>query len=318
MGVGRGTFLAAVIVLALGCAHGRRAVAKRTFSGAAAYERLQTLLALPRAPGHSRRERSIAALTEMMTAAGLEQVTRIEHEETDPLTHRSVPLVNLLGWFRPQAERVFVLATHFDTPPRAHEDPDPGRRQRPVPGANDGTSGLAVILELVPLLRLQLPEDVGFAVVLFDGEELGDPRFGGYMMGSRHVGELLRRGELPALARAELGIVLDMVGDVNLELTLDPASETAHPELQDHVWSTAESLGAVPFVREPGRPISDDNTALTAAGIPSVLVIDPEYTHWHTTRDDLSAVSARSLGTVGEVVRVALIRWFDPKRRARR
>jgi Zn-dependent M28 family amino/carboxypeptidase len=204
-----------------------------------------------------------------------------------------------------------VLATHFDTRPWADEEEDVALRDRPVPGANDGTSGVAVVLELVPLFVRALPEDVGLSVVLFDGEELGRPGQGGYCMGSRHLAAAIEAGEHPLLARAELGIVLDMVGDADLRIPVEPGSLRAAPALVEHVWATAAELGVTQFDPLPReRAILDDHKFLGEAGIPSILLIDRDYASWHRTTDTLDKVAADSLAAVGEVVRVSVLRWF--------
>ena len=281
------------------------------FSGEVAMGRLERLLGVPRAPGAAGRGESVEVLVAMMGAAGLTGIERLEQVGVDPVSGRTWPLTSLVGWVRPGATRVFVLATHFDAPPRAHEDPDPARREQPGPGASDGTSGVAVLLTLAPLLRAQLPEDVGFAVILFDGEEVGAPGRGGYCVGSKDVRDRLRRGELPQLQRAELGVVVDMVGDVDLGLPRDPASLRMHPALVEHLWDTARELRASAFSPRRGPAVLDDHVYLGEAGVPSVLLIDYEDPQWHTHADDRDNVSATSLEQVGEVLRVGLVRWFS-------
>lgn len=281
------------------------------FSGEAALARVRALLEWPRTLGDPRRTASIDALAQEL-ARLTDASTRVAHDVVGP-DGRSYALVELVGHVRPQAARRFVLATHFDTRPWADEDPDPALRDRPVPGANDGTSGVAVVLELVPLLARALPDDVGLSIVLFDGEELGRPGDAdAYCMGSRHLAGAIEAGEHPLLARAEFGIVLDMVGDVDLAVPIEPGSLRMAPTVVEHVWATAESLGVTQFDRTPReRAVLDDHKFLSAAGIPSILLIDRDYAAWHTTRDTIDEVSAESLAAVGEVVRVAVIRWFE-------
>ncbi len=283
-----------------------------TFSGEAALDRVRALLEWPRTLGDPRRTASIDALAhELATVTGVD-VVRVPHDATGP-DGQAYALVELVAHVRPAATRRFVLATHFDTRPWADEEPDTALRGQPVPGANDGTSGVAVVLELVPLLARALPDDVGVSIVLFDGEELGRPGDpDGYCMGSRFLARAIEAGEHPLLASAELGIVLDMVGDADLTIPIEPGSLRNAPALVEHVWSTAEALGVAQFDRTPrARAILDDHKFLSAAGIPSILIIDREYAAWHTTHDTIERVSAESLAAVGEVVRVAVIRWFE-------
>jgi glutaminyl-peptide cyclotransferase len=280
--------------------------------GAAAHARLVALMGLPRALGHPDRAASIDALERMLLHLGAPSVQRFETTGDDPLTGRTFELTSLVAHLRPDAPRRFVLATHFDTRPWADESPDPADHARPVPGANDGTSGLALVLELGARLPARLPEGVGLSIVLFDGEELGRPGFdGGYCVGSRDLAERLAEGDDPVLARAELGIVLDMVGDADLHVPIEPGSLSIHPELVRHVWATARELGHDALDEDPRAiGVIDDHRALTDAGIPSILLIDRDYDAWHTTRDTIDRVSAASLHAVGDTVLVALARWY--------
>lgn len=288
------------------------------FSGTRALERLAHWLDAPRGLGDPRRAASIAALAGALEDAGA-RLERLDHEVVDPQGGTRFALTELVGHLRPDAPRRFVLATHFDTRPWADEEPDAALHQRPVPGANDGTSGVAVVLELLAPLHAGLPEDVGVSIVLFDGEELGHPEEheagrAGYCMGSRYLAERIAAGEHPLLAKAELGVVLDMVGDRDLQVLIEPGSQANHPRLVEHVWSVAGALGEPAFVAEVrGRGIVDDHKFLTQAGIPSVLLIDREYAHWHRTTDTIDQVSAASLDAVGDVVLRALLSWFAPR-----
>lgn len=274
-----------------------------------AWRHLQRILRWPRAPGAPERANSIDALAHALAHAGCERVDRLNFVAFDPWSERKLPLTNLVGWIHPGARRVFILATHFDTPPAAHADPDPARRTRPVPGANDGSSGVAVLLTALPELAARLPADVALAVILFDGEELGTPEGGGYLAGSRELARRIELGERPALARAEGALVLDMVGDRDLAILRDPASARAAPALQDLVWATAARLGERAFVDAVGPAVGDDHLPLIEAGVPAALLIDRDYERWHTKADDLDGVSARSLASVARVVVASVLAW---------
>lgn len=285
--------------------------ARDEFDGAAALQRVSRMMTWPRMLGDPGRTRSIDALADELAAVGADEVIRVPHEAVGPDGTSSYALVELVAHVHPLATRRFVLASHFDTRPWADEEPDVALRDRPVPGANDGTSGVAVVLELVPLLARQLPQDVGISVILFDGEELGRPGLGGYCMGSRHLALAIAAGEHPLLAGAELGIVLDMVGDEDLRIPVEPYSRRVAPALVEHVWATAAELGVAQFDPMPReRAILDDHRFLSEAGIPSILLIDRDYASWHRTSDTVDKVAAESLAAVGEVVRVSVLRWF--------
>lgn len=276
------------------------------FSGERARDRLAALMRLPRTLGDPRRAAAIDELAALLRAAGADSVDRFEHAGADPWTGQRFTMTTLIAHVRPQAPHQFLLASHFDQRPWAESDPDPARRDQPIPGANDGTSGVAVLLELTPLLVEQLPPGVGFSLILFDGEELGRPEIGPYCHGSRALGEALAAGRFPRVRAARFGIVLDMVGDRDLELLQDPDSRAAVPALVDAIWSIGQAAGHRQFVAAPGPDLVDDHGPLIAAGVPSLLIIDYSYPAWHTHADDLSQVSAASLGAVGETLRLAL------------
>jgi len=276
------------------------------FSGSAALARVEALMALPRTLGDPRRTESIAALERMLAEAGAERVERREFVAHELESGEPYALVNLFAHLRPEAPRRFVLATHFDTRPWADEDPDPAAHDQPVPGANDGTSGVAVLLELMPLLAQALPADVGVTVILFDGEELGRPGSGGtggYCMGSRRFAAEAAERPPAWLRGAELGIVIDMIGDADLHVPVEPTSHEHAPGLVERLWDVAHRRGHAQF-EDRMRPVGvlDDHAFLTAAGVPSVLLIDREYDAWHTRRDTIERVSAESLHAVGDTV----------------
>ena len=307
----RGPLLAA-LALALACA---AAPAPRAPPGpAGAGERAHALLLrlvadFPRALGDPRRGDALDRLALELRRRGANDVTALDHRGHDPWTGRAYDLRTLIADVRPHAPRRLILATHLDTRPWAEEDPDPARRGDPIPGANDGTSGLAVVLTLMPLLVDQLPLDHGLSVVLFDGEELGRPPAEGYLHGSRALADALRAGRFPHLRRARYAVVLDMVGARDLRLVLDPASRAAAPWLLDALWREGAAAG-YPDVFPPApevRPIIDDHRPLIDAGVPAVVLLDPHYPAWHTHADAVDRVSARSLGAVGEAVRRAVL-----------
>ena len=127
-----------------------------------------------------------------------------------------------------EPDELAAWAEVSSTPRWADEEPDRSAHDQPVPGANDGTSGVAVLLELLSMLATELPSDVGISVLLFDGEELGHPgtaSSGGYCMGSRAFAQQVAEARPPWFSAAQLGIVLDMVGDRDLNVLVDPRSD---------------------------------------------------------------------------------------------
>ncbi len=276
------------------------------FSGTAALAQATRLLQLPRALGDPQRGRAIDQLAADLRHVGASEVHRFPHTGTDPWTGTEFAMTTLVAHVRPEAPLQFVLGSHFDIRPWAESDPDPRRREQPIPGANDGTSGIAVLLTLAPLLAQQLPAEVGFSLIFFDGEELGRPGSGGYCAGSRALAAAITAGAFPHLARAQFAIVLDMVGQANLQIYRDPRSVEAAPTVVAGLWAQAHAAGYAEFVAAPGPALLDDHVPLIEAGIPAVLVIDYNYPPWHTHADDVHQLSARSLEAVGETLRLYL------------
>jgi glutaminyl-peptide cyclotransferase len=206
----------------------------------------------------------------------------------------SFRLTNIVGVINPGAPRRVMLGAHWDTRIFADEDPDPARRTEPVPGANDGASGTAVLLELARVFH-EDPPDVGIIFVLFDGEDQG--RIGGmeFCLGSDH---LARQGSL----RYACGVVVDMIGDADLTVMHEGNSVLDAPELTRRLWDTAAGLGEGAFIAGLGHTLNDDHRPFLERGLPTVLVIDFDYDVWHTVHDTPEHCSPESLGAVGRVL----------------
>ena len=215
----------------------------------------------------------------------------------------SFRLTNIIGVINPQARRRVMLGAHWDTRIFADEEPDPARRSLSVPGANDGASGTAVLLELARTFA-QEPPAVGVLFVLFDGEDSG--RIGGmdFCIGSER---LARQGSL----RYSAGVVADMVGDTDLAIYYEGNSLLDAPELTRRVWDIARELGEEAFVRGYGHTLNDDHKPFLVRGLPTILVVDFDYDFWHTTKDLPEHCSPKSLGAVGRVLE-AFVRGEAP------
>jgi Zn-dependent M28 family amino/carboxypeptidase len=201
---------------------------------------------------------------------------------------------NLVG--RKGSGPAVMLGAHYDTRPIADRDPDPAQRDRPILGANDGASGVAVLLELARVVDV---EAAGRTVWLafFDAEDRGGIEGWPYAVGAREMARELE--ELP-----EWVIVLDMVGDADQRFRPEAYSD---PELQGALWDLAADLGYGPhFPSEARGPILDDHVPFLERGIPAVDVIDFEYPAWHTHADTLAQMRPESLGRVGRLMEVWL------------
>jgi hypothetical protein len=207
---------------------------------------------------------------------------------------KKIPLTNIVADINPKAPRRILLCAHWDSRPTADHDPDPDNRNTPILGANDGASGVAVLLEVARALKA-VPPKHRVTIVLFDGEDYG-AGMEEMFLGSR---VFARRWEGPP---PQWAVLLDMVGDRDLHLPPEGFSVAHAPEVVERIWGAAERVGSTAFVREPGPSVLDDHVVLLSRGIPCIDVIDFEYPHWHTLADTPDKCSARSLAQVGRAV----------------
>lgn len=247
----------------------------------------------PRVPGTASHEACGDWLVATLQAAGA-RITEDRFEHTDA-EGTLWPLRNILARFGPEGGRRILLVAHWDTRPWADRD-RAELHDQPILGANDGASGVAVLLEIARHLG-QTPPATGVDLLFTDGEDLGRPGSAeGFCIGTKRF---VAKGHA---AQVEAVLVLDMIGDADLRIPVEPYSRDHAPELVDWVWGRAELLGVAAFVRESGNPVYDDHIPFLEAGIPAVDLIDFEFPAWHTHADNLSAVSEASLGHVGRVV----------------
>lgn len=213
-----------------------------------------------------------------------------------------LPLTNVFARFNPGAAARVLLLAHWDSRPRAEHDENPARRNEPILGANDGASGVAVLLELARMLHAQ-PPAIGVDILLVDGEDYGkEGNTDLYLLGTRQFARTKPNGYLP-----RFGILLDMVGDAQLEIPREQNSMQYAPDIVDLVWNTARELGVHQFIDEKGEQITDDHLPLNEVGIRTIDIIDfnyPDASHryWHTHEDTPEHCSAQSLGAVGTVL----------------
>jgi hypothetical protein len=214
----------------------------------------------------------------------------------------TLQLTNVLASFNNAAFTRILLLAHWDSRPRADQDPDPKRMDQPVPGANDGASGVAVLLEIARHLKAQPPK-IGVDILFTDGEDYGKEHdLSNYFLGSKYFA-----AHLPGGFRPMFGILLDMVGDNQLQIPKEPNSLRYAPDVVDLVWSTARDLGVYQFADVTQRPVADDHLPLNEAGIKTIDLIDFDYPddsnrYWHTTQDTPDKCSAGSLEAVGKVL----------------
>ncbi len=261
----------------------------------------------PRVTGSEAMLRQQAFLTEFFTQQGADvslQKTKIRH----PLTGASVDMANLVAAWFPERPIRFLLCAHYDTRPFPDQD-----RHDPKGlflGANDGASGVAAWMEMSHQFA-DLPKDIGVDVVLFDAEEFVFAEGADdYFLGSTYFAQqyLMSPPSVPYRA----GVLLDMVGDRELQLLYDRASLRYAKEITKSIWRTAAKLGVTAFVpRTRMQEIRDDHLPLNQiAKIPTTDLIDFDYPrpgfrapqYWHTTEDTPDKCSGASLAAVTWVV----------------
>lgn len=186
-----------------------------------------------------------------------------------------------------------ILGAHYDSRLLAERDPDPEKQRQPVPGANDGASGPAVLLELGRVLP---SSSVPVWLVFFDAEDQGGiPTWEEWSLGARAFVQAFS-------VKPRAVVIVDMVGDYNLNIHQEKQS---NPRLVREIWGVAHSLGFEEyFLLEQKYSITDDHVPFLEAGIPAVDIIDIEYYYWHTSYDTADKVSPQSLGIVGSTLLV--------------
>jgi hypothetical protein len=208
--------------------------------------------------------------------------------------NQTIRMNNILARFGEERGEKLLLAAHWDTRPFADKDPKPANRNQPIIGANDGASGVAVLLEIARVLKSKSPPRQVF-IVLFDGEDYGKT-VENMFLGSKHFARNMGRWQ------PDFGILLDMIGDRNLELPMELFSWNADRELTESIWRRAQELGLFAFQPRLGVAVLDDHLPLIQAGVPAVNIIDFDYPHWHTLADTPDKCSAESLGVVGQLM----------------
>jgi len=184
---------------------------------------------------------------------------------------------------------LIILGAHYDT--RLVADQDPNAPDQPVPGANDGASGVAVLMELAR--TLEVPDGIRVWLVLFDAEDQGRIEGWDWVLGSRAAAEDL--SEKPAAV-----VIADMIGDADLNIYLERNSD---PVIRAQIWAAAERLGyGKKFINQEKFSMLDDHTPFLQKGYPAVDLIDFDYPYWHTTGDTLDKLSASSLEAVGSTL----------------
>ncbi len=215
---------------------------------------------------------------------------------TDTRLKKTFNLNNIIADFGSESGKRIILCAHWDSRPRADMDSDPSKRNLPIIGANDGASGVAVILELARNFA-QNPPPVAVTIIFFDGEDYG--RSGenwDYLLGSKYFAKSADASEY------KYAVLLDLVGDADLEIKREYNSYKYARSQQDKIWNIASKLKVYQFVEQFQPPVIDDHLSLIEIGIPAVDLIDFDYKYWHTQQDTPEHCSKESMEAVGKVL----------------
>ena len=244
----------------------------------------------PRIPGSDAHQKTIEYIQNELIQSGWE----VEIQETEKMGH---PIKNIIAR-RGNHSNWIILGAHYDSRFFADQDPVVSKQTQPVPGANDGASGVAVLLELARVLPKNLNKELW--LVFFDAEDQGKIPGWDWILGSRAFVESLK-------GKPDAVVVIDMIGDADLNIYREILSDQA---ITASIWNTASRLGYQRnFIDQQKYSIIDDHLPFLESGIHAIDIIDFDYPYWHTTLDTLDKVSPVSLSVVGNT----LINWLLDK-----
>ena len=188
-----------------------------------------------------------------------------------------------------------LIGTHYDTRQYADKDPIISKRTKPVPGANDGASGVAILLEIARNIQLHqnIFKDGKYTFAFFDAEDNGGINGQEWLQGSSLYADSLEK-------YPDFVIIVDMIGDKDLQIFYELNSDI---DLSKELWAIAKNLGYQNiFILKAKHRIIDDHIPFIKLGIPSIDIIDLDYPYWHTTDDTIDKIDPKSLQVVGDTI----------------
>ncbi len=294
----------ALILLCVAC-NGKRSGGSTGFDGDAAYKYAGAQVAFgPRVPGTpAAKAAGDWIISEMRKRADQVVVQSFDYKTA---TGKVIPMRNILARFRPEITDRILYVTHWDSRPVSESAKTDAEKKLPVPGANDGASGVGMFVALGDLLKKTKP-GVGVDLLFTDGEDYGE--FGNpdvdVLVGAKYFAAHLPSPNYRPL----FGVLWDMIGDKDLRIPQEGYSIEQAPEVVQRVWDVASELGySGVFVPENQGGIDDDHRPLLAAGLRVIDVIDIVYPYHHTPQDTMDKISAKSLGIVGDVAAALITR----------
>lgn len=267
----------------------------------------------PRTPGSEAHRECRSWLAGKLTSLGVENVA-VSEEAVTTTDGVGRTVYNIFGSINPGATRRVLLLAHYDTRPQADEDPDPANRSTPLDGANDGASGVAVLLDVARALRANPVDSIGVDILLTDLEDSGtDGDDTSWCLGTQKWVENMpyTDANLPVY-----GILLDMVGGHDATFPREMISDQYARTVNDKVWAVAAVSGLqARFPNRRGGAVIDDHLYINRAGIPCIDIIESANPAtgtfnptWHTLGDNIGAIDPATLAAVGQVVLNTLAR----------
>ena len=266
----------------------------------------------PRVPGTEAHAQCLAYLEEKLQSLGVE--VTIQEGDGTSFEGKTVPVRNVIAQVSPQKANRVILCSHWDSRPFADQDSDSNYHNTPIDGANDGASGVGILLEIARQLQIR-KADIGVDIILFDTEDYGTPQHirpekylpDTWCLGSQYWGKSV----LGKNSQARYGILLDMVGATGAQFFQEHYSKSTAQNVVNKVWRAAKEIGyGNYFVDDDGGYITDDHyyvNTLTKVPCIDIIQYDPKtssgfYKHWHTHNDVVANIDKSTLEAVGRTL----------------
>lgn len=286
------------------------ALQRPEFNADSAYHFIQKQVDFgPRVPNTKAHQETADFLSKKLISYGFE--LNLQNAQVKAFNGQTLNITNIIGEYKPELNNRILLFAHWDTRPFADQDTE--NTNKPIDGANDGGSGVGVLLEIARQIE-QIKPNIGIDIIFFDGEDYGQPsndmrkrQSGSWCLGSQYWSKNPHRENY----RANYGILLDMVGAKDAYFTKEAISMYFAPHIVEKVWNTASALGhSNHFVYQETTHVGEDDHLYVnkIAKIPSIDIIqyDPQTRafapHWHTHDDNMEVIDKNTLRAVGETV----------------
>lgn len=264
----------------------------------------------PRVPNSKASKQCAIFLENKLKQFGLETI--IQFAKVKAYNGDMLEMRNIIGSYKPELKNRIMLSSHWDSRPVADHDPDVANHKKPIPGANDGASGVGVLLEIARQIQIKNPT-IGVDIIFWDTEDNGAPQGehslieDDWCLGAQYWA---KNPHVPNYF-AKYGILLDMVGAADAKFYMEQISMQYAPDVVRKVWRTAYDLGfSNYFINMESSPITDDHLYINKiAGIPTIDIIHRDdmsktgfYKYWHTINDDMNAIDKTTLNVVGQTL----------------